>query len=362
MTRLDDAELLALHREIVATPSVSGEEGRLADHLAALLDARGLAVDRIGDSLLATVGEGPLVLLDSHIDTVPPSSGWSRDPFSATVVAGRVFGLGSNDAKASVAAMIAAFLSLASGPPAGSIALALVAGEETTSRGTSDVLDRLEETGREVAAAIFGEPTGLDLAVAQKGLLALELRARGTAAHAAHARALGVANAVRILARDLVALDSVDLGPEHPELGATTVEPTVVRAGAARNVVPDEAIATLDVRTTPALAASEVVARLRAAVRSELLVRSDRFAPRETPTGSALLVAASQARPEARRYGSATLSDWALLPASTPGIKAGPGRSERSHTPDEFVFEEEILAGARFYESLVRKLAEMPAS
>lgn len=355
--RLAAEELLELHARLIEIPSLSGEEGAIADFAAGFLTARGARVERIGHSLVATAGAGPLLLFDSHLDTVPPGPGWRREPFAATREAGRVYGLGANDAKASVAAMTAAFLELAPEPLGVTLALALVAEEETKSRGTRDVLDWLAVHGLAVAGAIFGEPTGLDLAVAQKGLVVLELTARGEAAHAAHARALGAANAARRLARDLVALEGLDLGPDHPQLGATTLEPTVVRAGSARNVVPAEASAILDVRATPLVAPETLVARVRAAVAGEVRVVSDRFAPRQTPAGSALLAAARAARPEARRYGSATLSDWALLPAGTPGIKVGPGRSERSHTPDEYVDESELLDGAQFYAALARAFA-----
>jgi len=362
MSRLDDAGLLALHRELVATPSVSGEERAAADLVAARLAAHGGAgvrIERLGASgatLLALAGDGPLLVLDSHLDTVPEVPGWTRPPFAATVEDGRVYGVGANDAKASVAAMLAAFVALAGEPCGLTVGLALVAEEETRSQGTRDVLDRLAAEEREIAAAIVGEPTGLDLAVAQKGLLILELRAAGDAAHAAHARALGARNAAFRLARDLVALAELELAPGHPLLGATTLEATVLRAGTARNVVPAEASAVLDVRTTPGTTPEEIVTRLGRAVTGEIVVRSDRFAPRRTVEG-ALLAAAIAVRPEARRYGSATLSDWALLPPDLPAIKVGPGRSERSHTPDEFVLESEIVDGARFYEAVARQLA-----
>ncbi|MCZ7652742.1 MAG: peptidase dimerization domain-containing protein [Thermoanaerobaculia bacterium] len=146
--------------------------------------------------------------------------------------------------------------------------------------------------------------------------------------------------------------------PRRPGAGGATLEPTVVRAGEARNVVPAEATALLDLRTVPGMAGEAIAARVRAAVAAEVRVVSDRFAPRRTPPGSALLTAARAARPAARLYGSATLSDWALLPDGVAGIKAGPGRSERSHTPDEFVLEEEIVDGAAFYEGLVRAFAD----
>ncbi len=361
MRPLAGDELLAFHRRLVATPSLSGQEGAAAGLVAATLGEHGAAVTRVGDSVLALRGSGPLVLLDTHLDTVPPAPGWTREPFTATREGGRVYGLGANDAKAAVAAMLAAFLAAeASGLTVG---LALVAEEETKSRGTQDVLAELAARHLDVAVALVGEPTGLDFAVAQKGLLVLELVARGTAAHAAHARALGAANAARTLAHDLVALEGIDLGPDHAQLGATTLEPTVVRAGTARNVVPAEASAVLDVRTTPALPPATVVERVRERIAGEVRVLSDRFAPRQTPTGSPLLAAAAAARPEARCYGSATLSDWALLDADVPALKVGPGLSERSHTPDEFVLESEILAGARFYGRFLEELAvTLPAA
>lgn len=357
MSRLGDAEILDLHRELVATPSVSGDEGAVAAVAARRLELPGVRLERLGDSLLATAGDGPLVLFDTHLDTVPPAAGWTRQPFAATVEGERIYGLGANDAKAAAAAMLAAFRAMAGEPLGVTLALALVAREETTSQGTRDVLDRLAARGLPVVAAVFGEPTGLDLAVAQKGLLVLELVAHGRAAHAAHAAALGAPNAALLLARDLVALAALDLGPAHPQLGPTTLEPTVLRAGEARNATPAEATALLDVRTTPATPPGELVARLRAAVAGELRVRSDRFAPRATPEGSPLLAAALTARPEATCYGSATLSDWALLSDGVPGIKVGPGRSERSHTADEFVLASELLDGARFYERLAVDLA-----
>lgn len=354
--RLGREELLGLHAELVATPSLSGEERAVADLVAGRLATHGVVCERIGESLLALVGSGPLLLLDSHLDTVPPAPGWQRDPFTPTRAAGRVYGLGANDAKASVAAMLAAFLECAGAGTGITLGLALVAQEETKSQGTRDVLDRLQARGVPVAGAVFGEPTGLDLAVAQKGLIVLELLARGEAAHAAHARALGAPNAARLLARDLVALEGLELG-EHPELGPTTLEPTVVSAGSARNVVPAEASAILDVRAVPGIAPEAIAAKVRAQVAGEVKVVSDRFAPRQTPAGSALLAAARAARPGARAYGSATLSDWALLPPDVPGIKVGPGRSERSHTPDEYVLEQEVVDGAAFYADLVRAFA-----
>ncbi|MBV8200367.1 MAG: M20/M25/M40 family metallo-hydrolase [Acidobacteria bacterium] len=370
---LPEREVLALHQAITAIRSVSGEEAELADFLERWWLRRGVAPLRLGNSLLLlsagprtpAAGPGPdaawpLLLLDTHLDTVPPVPGWSRDPWDSRPEAGKVHGLGANDAKAAVAGMIAAFAAFAEVELPFTLALALVEGEETRGTGTAAVLEELARQGRRPAAAVIGEPTGLDLAIAQKGLLVLELVARGDACHAAHARELGAANAARRLAHDLVALEAVDLGPPHPHLGAVTIEPTQLRAGTARNVVPGEAVAVLDVRTTPALPAAEAVRRIRQAVSGEVRVLSDRLVPRETAPGAAVVAAARRVRPEARLYGSATLSDMVFM-ADVPAVKCGPGDSGRSHTADEFVWESEVLAGARFYTRLVGAFAEEAA-
>jgi acetylornithine deacetylase len=352
------SEVLDLHRALVRTRSVSGEEEVAAALVASWLDARGVRCEHLGRTVLARVGppEGPALRLDSHLDTVPPASGWSRDPWGAERAEGKVFGLGANDAKASVAAMAAAVAS--SRDAAIPVWLALVEGEETRGEGTSKTLAELGRRGVELAGAVFGEPTGLDIAVAQKGLLILELTARGDSCHAAHAARLGATNALRVLARDLVALEQIDLGPADPDLGLTTLEPTQASAGIAHNVLPATARAVLDLRTVPALPHDAVVARVRAAVASEVTVRSDRLRPRSTDVSARVVRAARGARPEARLFGSATLSDLALLD-SVPAIKCGPGVSERSHTADEFVLEDEVLAGERFYRDLIHTMGAL---
>ena len=386
---LPEREVLALHRAIVAIRSVSGEEAELAGYLEKWFRRRGFCPLRLGNSLLvlppaslrlaagggaaggatgraaaaaAAVAAGvpPLLLLDTHLDTVPPVAAWSRDPWDSRPVGGRVFGLGANDAKAAVAGMIAAFVAFAEVELPFTLALALVEAEETRGTGTEAVLAELDRLGRRPAAAVIGEPTGLDLAIAQKGLLVLELLERGDACHAANARALGAANAARRLAHDLVAIEGVDLGPPHARLGAMTVEPTQLHAGVARNVVPGEATAILDVRTTPALPAAEVVERLRRSLGGELRVLSDRLQPRETTPAAAVVEAARRVRPEARLYGSATLSDLVFMDG-IPALKCGPGLSERSHTADEFVLEAEVVDGARFYTRLIGSFAEVLA-
>lgn len=351
---MNDTELLKLHRELVAIPSVSHEERRIVAWLDAWFRDRGLRPERMGNNLVLTAGEGPALCLNSHLDTVPPAAGWTRDPHLPHVSGGCVFGLGSNDAKASVAAMTAAFLSaLPRVVERGlGLMLVLVVEEETGGKGAELVVAELARRGRLPEAVVIGEPTGLDIAVAQKGLMVLDLVATGTPCHAAHARARGARNAIRALAEDLLAVDKVDLGPADPLLGPVTVEPTVLSGGGARNAIPGEASCVLDVRTNPQPAPLELVARLREVARSEIRIRSDRLRPCATPPDHALVQSARNARSAAQLIGSRTLSDWVYF-ADLPAIKVGPGATERSHTPDEFVLEAEILEGAAFYEALI---------
>ncbi len=350
---MTDAELLALHREIVATPSVSGGEGDLCDSLERRLRRPNVKTWRFGDNLLALHGEGPVLCLNTHLDTVPPSPGWTRPPHEAQAAGGRVYGLGSNDAKASVAAMCAAFLRTLGSRACErvSLLLSLSAQEETGGKGTEAVVPEMKALGVYPAAVVVGEPTGLDIAVSQKGLLILELEEEGRACHAANSRALGAANAIRSLASDLAAMDGVDLGPPHPDLGCVTLEPTVIQGGTARNMIPGRASCVLDIRTVPGTPAEELVHRLQGAVSGRLRVLSDRLVPCETAPDHPLVRAALASRPGSRAIASSGVSDLVFF-RGIPGIKAGPGRTERSHTPDEFVLESEIIEAAAFYERL----------
>ncbi len=177
---MTDPGLLAFHRGLTAIPSVSGGEDRAAEFAAEALRRAGIAVNRVGSTVVALAGSGPAVVLDTHLDTVPPTAAWTRDPWVVETVEGRVFGLGSNDAKASAAAMAAAFLRLAARGDLGiTVALVLAAEEETTNAGSAAAVDFLRARGIHPEAVVVGEPTGLDVAVAQKGLLVLEFVARG---------------------------------------------------------------------------------------------------------------------------------------------------------------------------------------
>jgi len=320
------------------------EEQARAWGLAVVRDAAGVSV-RIGGR-----APGPTLALVSHLDVVPPGSGWTRDPFTPVIEGNQLFGRGSGDAKASVAAMLAAAHDVAAqgGPRRGDLLVLFGLGEETRNTSMPDLMARAGS----IDAAIIGEPTDLDFAIAQRGLMMVDLVAHGDQRHAGRVTEDGpFTNALTTLSGDLVRLDGLFKDRAHPILGHPTVTPTMVTAGVSRNVTPPSAKAVLDVRSTPLWSHAELAEVLKATLDSEVIVTSDRLVPCETPAGSALLAACTALRPTATRYGSPTCSDWVFL-RHLDAVKCGPGTSQRSHTPDECVDLPQVSAARRFYAAL----------
>ncbi|MBI5202102.1 MAG: M20/M25/M40 family metallo-hydrolase, partial [Elusimicrobia bacterium] len=311
------------------------------------LSALGLEPVRVGRSVYAVLGKGgKLLMLNSHLDTVPAGEGWSV-PAAGKRVGSRLYGRGANDAKGCVAAMmLGAAKAYAEAPPAGRVVLAFGCEEETSNKGIADLMSALPSPD----AAVVGEPTGLAPAVAQKGLLLLEITAKGRSAHAAWG---GGVNAVHAAAKDILALSSLSFDRVHPVLGKTTLEVTQVKGGERHNVIPDRCTLVVDIRTTPAYAPEELVAAVKAAVGGEVSVRSQRLQSVDTPQDHPIVSAAVSAG-GGTPFGSPTASDWAFL-KGIPAVKAGPGDSRRSHTPDEYLEIAELEAGVAFYEGLIRK-------
>jgi acetylornithine deacetylase len=340
--------------DLVAIPSVSGGEepvARLAEETARRW---GLDVRRDDASVtisLSGARPGPTVALISHLDVVPPGHGWTRDPFVPTIASERLYGRGSGDAKASVAAMLCAARDLAQGGlPRGRVLVILGYGEETKNTTMPVAVERAGA----IDAAVIGEPTNLEMAVAQRGLMMVDLVAKGEQRHAGYAAEdESFTNAILELAGELGKLRGLFRDRRHPLLGYTSVTPTMIEAGVGRNVTPPIARAILDVRSTPDWSHAELAEELRRALSIEVIITSDRLVPCQTPADSRLLAAAERVRPSAVRFGSPTCSDWVFL-RDRDAFKCGPGTSRRSHTADEYVDLPEVTAARQFY----RRLAE----
>lgn len=341
----------ALLEALVATPSVSGQEARLADQVAAWAEGWGARVQRQGSNLWFSVGSGPKrLLVNSHLDTVPPCAGWTLEPQQPVWRDGKLYGLGSNDAKGCVAAMLLAARSLLENPATlegrGEVLFAFTAEEETGGAGLGTVLPALGK----LDAAIVGEPTGLKPCTAQRGLLLLRCVAHGKSAHVAHALTAGAENAIHVAARDISTLAELRF-PAHPLLGEARAQVTQIQGGLARNQVPDKCEFFVDLRTTPGMEHAEVAIQLSGALRSEVTVHSARYLPKSTAEHEAIVRAAVAAGGSAP-VGSSTASDWAFL-GGVPTVKVGPGDTLRSHKPDEHLALSELEAGVAYYQKLI---------
>ena len=349
---MDPIELL---QALVATPSVSRDEAAVAERLGTWLMRQGLTVEYIGDNLIARVQgrlPGPLLLLNSHLDTVSAKDGWTRDPWSPTIEDGRLYGLGSNDAKASLTAMACAISQLAErGLERGGVVFAATVMEEVGGGGLEHIVDDLGP----ITAALVGEPTSLEAAVAQGGLMILEGTATGKAAHAA--RPWEGKNALDVAARDILAIHAVELDRVHPLLGRSVANVTVLRGGERHNVIPGACDYTIDVRYTPAYKPAEIAAILDEVTEAALRIRSQRLAPVETAADAPIVAALREAMPGLRLVGSPTMSDWAHL-RHVEAVKIGPGDSARSHTPDEWVACADVHRAVDLYRDAALALLE----
>ena len=341
--------------ELIATPSLSRDEAGTADLLYGYLAEHGARPQRLHNNVWA-VAEGydparPTLLLNSHHDTVRPAAGYTRDPFTPSVENGRIYGLGSNDAGASLVCLTEIFLLFCdnSNLPFNLI-LALSAEEECSGeRGIRALLPELAKSYR-IDMAVVGEPTSMQAATAERGLVVLDCTARGRSGHAA--RNEGV-NALYAALDDISVLRGFRFERESAALGPIGVAVTQIEAGTQHNVVPDTCRFVVDIRTTDAYTNEQTVEILQSAIRSDAVPRSTRIRASVIAESHPLVRSAVAAG--CRTFVSPTASDRTLMPF--PALKIGPGESSRSHTADEFVGVEEIAQGLATYDKILKNLA-----
>lgn len=341
-------EAIELLKKLIATPSFSREEAATADLLTAFFYQKNIPTQRTGNNIWARAKhwqpDRPTLLLCSHHDTVRPVSGWRRNPFEPVVEDGKLYGLGSNDAGASLVSLAAVFAHFyeVKNPPWNLVFLGAAEEEVSGNQGIAMVLPLLGQ----VDVGIVGEPTGMLMAVAEKGLLVVDAEAKGKAGHAAREEG---ENAIYLALQDIEFLRNYQFEKVSELLGPVKITVTQIEAGTQHNVVPDTCRFVVDIRTNEHYTNEEVFAILQKKLRSKLQARSFRLNSSRIPTDHPLVQRGKALG--LRSFGSPTLSDAALMPF--PALKIGPGDSARSHTADEFVRLEEILKGIEIYGKLV---------
>ena len=343
-TYTDDA--VSLLKELIATPSVSRDETAAADLLARYMEGYGLKYEREGNNIWTVCSDfnpdRETILLNAHIDTVKPVDSWTRDPFTPTLEGDILYGLGANDCGGGLVSLLQAFRILAGKSKVNLVFLASCEEEVSGQNGIVRALPRLPR----IDVAIVGEPTGMQPAVAEKGLMVIDMIAHGRSGHAA--RAEGV-NAIYEMLDDLQWIRSYQFPKVSPLLGPTLMQVTMVNAGTQHNVVPDKCQAVIDVRTNELYTNEEVFEIIRENVKSEVKARSFRLHSSSIPLNHPLIQKLDEMGK--KTFGSPTLSDQALMPF--PSFKMGPGDSARSHSADEFIRVSEISDAIETYVNVI---------
>lgn len=337
---------ITLLQRMIQTPSISGEENAVCTLLAEWMTAEGITVHRVGNNLWAECGNGPeTILLNAHIDTVKPSPSYTRNPFDGECDGQTIYGLGANDDGGSVIAMLAVFMDMMHAPiPGKRIVLTLTAEEENSGRKGIELV--LPEIGP-IDYAIVGEPTSLEMAVAERGLLVLDCEAKGKAGHAAREEGI---NALYIALEDIQTLRNYEFEQVSPFLGKVKMTTTMIQAGTQHNVVPDTCHFVVDIRSNGLYTNEEILAILRPMLRSTITPRSTRLNASSTPLDTPIIQRAQALGIPI--YGSPTMSNMALL--SCPKVKFGPGDSSRSHTANEYIHIHEIEQAITLYKQLLQ--------
>ena len=340
-------EAVELLKQLISTPSVSREETDAANILADFIEKCGLPCERIGNNLLVREEldeEKPTVLLCAHIDTVKPVSTWTRDPFTPTIEGDRLYGLGSNDCGGGLVSMLQAYRCLRGRATKYNLVYLASCEEEVSGQnGFSLALPHLPK----IDVAIVGEPTGMQPAIAEKGLMVIDGIAHGKSGHAA--RNEGV-NAVYEALDDLVWLRDHQFRKKSLLLGQTKMTVTVLNSGTQHNVVPDECRFIIDVRPNEFYQNEYLFNFLQKHMKKcELKARSFRLSSSHIPVGHPLVQRCIKMGMVP--FGSPTLSDQALMPF--PSFKLGPGDSARSHSADEYICISEMANAIETYVSLL---------
>lgn len=331
-----------LLRHLIEIPSVSGQEKEAADYLEKWLVAEGFSPRRVNDDLWLESepsGEKPTILLNAHIDTVKPVASYTRNPYEASLEGDVLYGLGSNDDGGSLVALLAAYIDLTSRPQPYRLVWSATAMEENSgSLGLETVLPQIGE----VSLAIVGEPTGMRMAVAERGLIVLDCTACGKSGHAARDEG---DNAIYRAMRDMEWFRTYQFDKVSPYLGRTKMTVTMVSAGSQHNVVPDRCDFVVDIRPNGLYSNREILDTVRNNVSSAAVPRSMRHSGSHIDEDSPVVVRGRSLGLES--FGSPTLSNSTLL--KCPTLKIGPGESARSHSADEFILIPEILSGTETY-------------
>lgn len=343
-----------LLKNMIAIPSYSREESGVADYICSWLDGEGIQYRRVKNNILlhndCGIAGAPSLLLNSHIDTVKPSSKYTFDPFNPPHTSEKIYGLGSNDAGGSAVALLYTYRHfLKVGAP---LNLGLILSAEEECSGADGIASLSQHIKDNYDFAIIGEPTGMKGAIGERGLLVLDGKANGVTGHAARNEGI---NAISIAIRDITALQNYRFDKVSPSMGEIKLSVTQINAGTQHNVIPDTCTFVVDIRTTEQYTPTEIWNMLQEVCESTLTPRRLTNQSSATPQGHILLDGLKGA--DIGSFISPTTSDWMKI--DIPAVKIGPGDSSRSHQADEYIYTKEIEDGIEGYIKYINTLGEL---
>lgn len=350
ITEANVNQAVELLKVLVSTPSISREESDATDRLQLFIE-RGAPVRfemhrHLNNLWCIAPGYDPLrptLLLDAHIDTVKPVGSWSKHPFTPTVEGDIIYGLGTNDDGASLVTMLQVFYKLCEYPQQYNTIFLVSAEEEVSGKnGIEAVMPLLPP----VSCAIIGEPTGMNPAVAEKGLMVLDCTAKGVSGHAARNEGI---NAIYKAIEDINWFKNYKFQNSSELLGDVKMTVTQVNAGKQHNVIPDSCSYVVDIRSNECYSNNDLLGIIEKNVGSEVKARSTRLNSSSIATGHPLVKRAIELG--RKPFGSPTLSNQALL--HIPTLKMGPGDSSRSHTANEYIRISEIREGIKLFAEML---------
>lgn len=349
MNKLDikTQKAVELLKQMIAIPSVSRDEAAVATLLFDYLQQEGLEPHRQGNNVWCVDphydAAKPTLLLDAHIDTVKPVSAWTRDPFTPTVEGDCIYGLGSNDDGGSVVSLLQVYQTLIQTNQTYNLVYSASCEEEVSGKnGLESVLPLFPP----VTVALVGEPTEMQPAVAEKGLMVLDVTAHGKAGHAARNEG---ENAIYKALDDICWFRDFQFDRQSSLLGPVKMSVTMVQAGTQHNVVPDQCSFVVDIRSNEFYSNKDLFDYISLHIESEAKARSFRLNSSRIEQNHPLVVKAKEMG--LKPFGSPTLSNQALM--NFPTMKMGPGCSSRSHTADEFIKISEIDRAIQLYLELL---------
>jgi acetylornithine deacetylase len=345
-------EAIELLKNLIETPSFSSEEEQTAAYIEQWFQTHDIAFQRTKNNVWAVNkyfdNNKPTLLLNSHHDTVKPNNGYTKNPFTAIVENGKLYGLGSNDAGGCLVSLMATFTHFYQQKNL-KYNLVLVASAEEETSGENGLHSMLSVIPK-IDVAIVGEPTLMNLAIAEKGLVVFDAMVKGTPSHAAHPNAN---NAIYNCVEVLQWFQEYQFKKTSKTLGDVKMTVTQINAGKQHNAVPSEVKLVIDVRVNDKYSNQDIVAILQEESPCDSITpRGIKLNSSSIPLEHELVQAGISLGRTA--YGSPTLSDQSVL--SCPSLKLGPGDSTRSHSADEFIYIKEIEEGIKIYIQLLEKI------